>query len=52
MVKSYLDLNPDKTPEEWTALSAKEILKKETILKTINNKSMNELTYIIGVNIY
>jgi len=25
MVKSYLDLHPDVTPEEWTALSAKEI---------------------------
>ena len=33
MVKSYLDLNPDKTPEEWTALSAKEIFEKGNYLE-------------------
>ncbi|MHC0038696.1 DUF2268 domain-containing putative Zn-dependent protease [Pseudoneobacillus sp. C159] len=26
MIKSYLDLNPNQTPEEWTALSAQEII--------------------------
>ncbi|MFC0415068.1 DUF2268 domain-containing putative Zn-dependent protease [Cytobacillus solani] len=28
MVKSYLDLNPDATIEEWTAMSAKDIFEK------------------------
>ncbi len=28
MIKSYLDLNPNLTPEEWTALSAQEIIEK------------------------
>ncbi|WP_409368461.1 DUF2268 domain-containing putative Zn-dependent protease [Lysinibacillus sp. 38-6] len=28
MVKSYLDLHPNVTPEEWTALGAKEIFEK------------------------
>lgn len=28
MVKSYLDLHPNVTPEEWTALSSKEIFEK------------------------
>jgi uncharacterized protein YjaZ len=28
MVKSYLDLNPNQTPEEWTALSTQEIIEK------------------------
>ncbi|KGR75137.1 DUF2268 domain-containing putative Zn-dependent protease [Ureibacillus sinduriensis] len=28
MVKSYLDVNPNLTPEEWTALSSKEIIEK------------------------
>jgi uncharacterized protein YjaZ len=28
MIKSYLDLNPDLTPEEWTALSTQEIIEK------------------------
>ncbi|MEK5330364.1 DUF2268 domain-containing putative Zn-dependent protease [Lysinibacillus sp. FSL W8-0992] len=33
MVKSYLDLNPDKTPEDWTALSAQEIFEKGKYLE-------------------
>ncbi|KMY30280.1 Zn-dependent protease [Lysinibacillus xylanilyticus] len=33
MINSYLDLNPDKTPEEWTALSAKEIFEKGNYLE-------------------
>lgn len=33
MVKSYLDLHPDLTPEEWTALSSKEIFEKGNYLK-------------------
>ncbi|MFJ8459529.1 DUF2268 domain-containing putative Zn-dependent protease [Lysinibacillus xylanilyticus] len=33
MIKSYLDLNPDKTPEEWTALSSKEIFEKGNYLE-------------------
>ncbi|MEB2299410.1 DUF2268 domain-containing putative Zn-dependent protease [Lysinibacillus xylanilyticus] len=33
MIKSYLDLNPNKTPEEWTALSAKEIFEKGNYLE-------------------
>jgi hypothetical protein len=28
MIKSYLDLNPNQTPEEWTALSTQEIIEK------------------------
>ncbi|WP_155594047.1 DUF2268 domain-containing putative Zn-dependent protease [Lysinibacillus cavernae] len=28
MIRSYLDLNPDKTPEDWTALSAQEIFEE------------------------
>ncbi|WP_245890030.1 DUF2268 domain-containing putative Zn-dependent protease [Rummeliibacillus pycnus] len=28
MIKSYLDLNPGKTPEEWTGLSTQEIIEK------------------------
>lgn len=28
MIKSYLDLYPDKTPEDWTALSAQEIFEE------------------------
>ncbi|WP_316568934.1 DUF2268 domain-containing putative Zn-dependent protease [Neobacillus sp. YIM B06451] len=28
MVKSYLDLNPNLSPEEWTAISSKEIFEK------------------------
>ena len=41
MVKSYLDLHPDVSIEEWTALSPKEILRKETISKTINKQVSN-----------
>ncbi|MGE7909670.1 DUF2268 domain-containing putative Zn-dependent protease [Lysinibacillus xylanilyticus] len=33
MVKSYLDLHPNVTPEEWTALSAKEIFEKGNYLE-------------------
>ncbi|MFJ5764412.1 DUF2268 domain-containing putative Zn-dependent protease [Lysinibacillus sp. NPDC093210] len=33
IVKSYLDLHPDVTPEEWTALSAKEIFEKGNYLE-------------------
>jgi len=33
LVKSYLDLNPTLTPEEWTALSAKEIFEKGNYLE-------------------
>lgn len=33
MVKSYLDLHPNVTPEEWTALSAKEILEEGNYLE-------------------
>lgn len=33
MIKSYLDWNPDKTPEEWTALSSKEIFEKGKYLE-------------------
>ncbi|MEK5333611.1 DUF2268 domain-containing putative Zn-dependent protease [Lysinibacillus sp. FSL W8-0992] len=33
MVKSYLKLHPDVTPEEWTALSAKEIFEKGNYLE-------------------
>nr|WP_246832152.1 MULTISPECIES: DUF2268 domain-containing putative Zn-dependent protease [unclassified Viridibacillus] len=33
MVKSYLDLNPNVTPEEWTALSSKEIFEKGNYLE-------------------
>ncbi|MFJ7183173.1 DUF2268 domain-containing putative Zn-dependent protease [Lysinibacillus xylanilyticus] len=33
MVKSYLDLHPNVTPEEWTALSAKEIFEKGKYLE-------------------
>lgn len=28
MIKSYLDINPNRTPEEWTALSTQEIIEK------------------------
>ena len=28
IIKSYLDLNPDKTPEEWTGLRTQEIIEK------------------------
>lgn len=28
MIKSYLDLNPNQSPEEWTALSTQEIIEK------------------------
>ncbi|MBP3039292.1 hypothetical protein J9303_07265 [Bacillaceae bacterium Marseille-Q3522] len=28
MVKAYLELNPNVTPEEWTEMSAKEIFDK------------------------
>ncbi|MGE6515958.1 DUF2268 domain-containing putative Zn-dependent protease [Lysinibacillus sphaericus] len=28
MIKSYLDLNPDNTPEYWTALSSQDIIEK------------------------
>jgi uncharacterized protein YjaZ len=28
MIKSYLDLNPNQTPVEWTALSTQEIIEK------------------------
>lgn len=28
MIKSYLDLYPDKTPEDWTALSAQGIFEE------------------------
>lgn len=33
LVKSYLDLNPTLTPEEWTALSSKEIFEKGNYLE-------------------
>lgn len=33
MVKSYLDLHPDQTPEDWTALSAKEIFEEGKYLE-------------------
>lgn len=33
MVKSYLDLNPNLTPAEWTALSSKEIFEKGKYLE-------------------
>ncbi|WP_235616138.1 DUF2268 domain-containing putative Zn-dependent protease [Lysinibacillus sphaericus] len=33
MVKSYLDLPPNVTPEEWTALSAREIFEKGNYLE-------------------
>ncbi|MFC9541854.1 DUF2268 domain-containing putative Zn-dependent protease [Lysinibacillus sp. NPDC056959] len=33
MVKSYLDLHPNVTPEEWTALSSKEIFEKGNYLE-------------------
>ncbi|WP_286922966.1 MULTISPECIES: DUF2268 domain-containing putative Zn-dependent protease [Lysinibacillus] len=33
MVKSYLDLHPNVTPEEWTALSSKEIFEKGDYLE-------------------
>ncbi|MBY0121622.1 Zn-dependent protease [Bacillus sp. S/N-304-OC-R1] len=33
MVQSYLDLNPDITPKEWTGLSAKEIYEEGNYLK-------------------
>ncbi|MGE7909811.1 DUF2268 domain-containing putative Zn-dependent protease [Lysinibacillus xylanilyticus] len=33
MVKSYLDLHPNVTPEEWTALTAKEIFEKGNYLE-------------------
>ena len=33
MVKSYLDLHPNVTPEEWTALSSKEIFEKGNYLQ-------------------
>ncbi|MGF9975275.1 DUF2268 domain-containing putative Zn-dependent protease [Viridibacillus arvi] len=33
MVKSYLDLNPNVTPEEWTALSSKELFEKGNYLE-------------------
>jgi hypothetical protein len=28
MIKFYPDLNPNKTPEDWTALSAQDIIEK------------------------
>ncbi|KMN40218.1 MULTISPECIES: DUF2268 domain-containing putative Zn-dependent protease [Lysinibacillus] len=33
MVKSYLDLHPNQTPEDWTALSAKEIFEEGKYLE-------------------
>lgn len=33
MVKSYLDLHPDQTPEDWTALSAQEIFEEGKYLE-------------------
>lgn len=36
MLQSYLDLHPNTTVEEWTALSAKRFSKKETILQITN----------------
>lgn len=36
MVKSYLDLYPNVTPEEWTTLSSKEIFRKGNYLQNYN----------------
>ncbi|MEY9976411.1 DUF2268 domain-containing putative Zn-dependent protease [Lysinibacillus sp. RC79] len=36
LVKSYLDLNPNLTPEEWTAISSKEIFEKGNYLENFN----------------
>ncbi|MGE7674386.1 DUF2268 domain-containing putative Zn-dependent protease [Lysinibacillus sp. NPDC094403] len=36
LVKSYLDLNPTLTPEEWTALSSKEFFEKGNYLENYN----------------
>ena len=33
MIKSYLDLHPDQTPEEWTALSSQEIIEEGKYLE-------------------
>lgn len=36
MIKSYLDLNPNQTPEEWTALSTQEIIEKGKYFENYN----------------
>ena len=33
MIKSYLELNPDQTPEEWTALTSQDIFEKGKYLE-------------------
>ena len=36
MIKSYLDVNPNQSPEEWTALSTKEIIEKGKYMDNYN----------------
>lgn len=36
MIKSYLDLYPNLTPEEWTALSTEEIIEKGKFFDNYN----------------